>query len=99
MWNELKGEWLYAGGSAPATVTIPKGCAVVQIIAHANPAGTLQIFGGDVIALPANDPFNIRLNHLLLVAGSAGSSRDIIFGANTTTYFVEYVRLGATWGR
>ena len=99
MWHELMGEWAYQAGSGSATVTIPKGSAIIQIIAHANPAGTLQIFGGQTIPLPANDPVALRFNHLLLVAGSVGSTNTIVFGANTTTYLVEYVAVGkGTYG-
>lgn len=92
MWHTLIGTWAYQAGQGPATVTIPAGAAVLQIVCHANPVGTLQIFGGQTMNLPPNDVWRIQFMHASCV--SQQSANTIVFGANTTSYFVEYVQVG-----
>lgn len=100
MWNELRGEVNYQAGSAPATVTIPKGAALLQVVASAtSTAGSLTIFGGNSIVIPTAIETRLRFNHLLFVAGSNGSTSTLVFGGGASMYYVEYVLLGAVWGR
>ena len=89
-WHSLIGAWSYKGGTGPGTVTVPLGAVVVQIIAHANPASSVQIFGGDTVALPPNDVWRAQFMHANVV--SQQGANTIVFGANTTSYFVEYVQ-------
>jgi hypothetical protein len=91
-WYSLQGVHGYAGGSAGGSVTIPTGAAVLQIVAHANPASTLVIFGGDSLALPASLIWRAEFPHTSLV--STASANTLVFGANVTSYFVEWIKSG-----
>ena len=55
--NPYRGTTSYYGG-ASGTVTIPSGARVVSMSAHATSAGTLTIFGGQAIPVPANNGFS-----------------------------------------
>lgn len=89
-WQSLIGQWTYSGGSGPGTVTLPVNSILLQIVAYANPAGTVQIFGGDTVTLPPNDVWRAQFLHANAVAKSG--SNTIVFGANTTSYLVEYMK-------
>lgn len=91
MWT-LPGEFYYAAG-ASGTVTIPKGCQIIQVHAHASGAATVVIFGGDTIPVPTTG-WGWQIQHVGWVSGSAkfAGSQTIVF-TGTDAYFVEY-RLG-----
>lgn len=90
MWA-LPGQHYYAAG-ASGTVTIPPGCQLVQVHAHATSAGTVTIFGGDAIPIPAGAGWGWQIQHLNWVSGKPPNDNDIVF-TGTDAYFVEY-RLG-----
>lgn len=97
MWNDLVGTWGYKA-DASGTVTIPAGAKVIQIICHGTSGPTVKIFGGDTLNLPNNDVVSLRFNHALVQAGNnskVSGSQDVVF-ANTSFYFVEYVKSGNT---
>lgn len=93
MWT-LPGQHEYAAG-VDGTVTIPTGCQIIQVHAHATTAGTVEIFGGDAIPIPAGAGWGWQVQHLNWRSGdpSHGSGDKTIVFTGTDAYFVEY-RLG-----
>ncbi len=83
MYKEIGGQWAYASGTGSATVTIPPGAVVLQIVAA---GGTFTIFGGNTITPPATSQA-YRFLHELVMA--RGSTNTIVF-SSSTNYFVEY---------
>jgi hypothetical protein len=79
----IGGEWAYASGTGTATVTLPPGSIVLQIIVG---GGTLTIFGGATITAPAGGAA-LRFPHELVK--SRTGKTDIVF-SSSTEYFVEY---------
>ncbi len=88
-WHSLVGRSGYVAGPA-GTATLPTGAIVLQIVAHATTAGTIAIFGGASIPVPASSTFTLDVKDTLL---SAGASGNIVF-TGTDSYFVRYVREG-----
>jgi hypothetical protein len=91
VWKELNGNPQYSAG-ASGTVTIPKGCRILQVHAHSAGAATVAIFGGDAIPVPTTG-WGWQPNHLMWVSGSAqfSGSQTIVF-TGTDAYFVEWER-------
>lgn len=92
MWQGLSGRnWYYAAGTA-ATVTLPAGSTVIQIIVHASAgSATLAILGGSAIPIiNGAPPTTIRFNHDLVGVSSNSPSLTLVF-TNTDSFFVEYV--------
>lgn len=93
MWRELVGTWGYHAGVS-GTLAMNAGDTVLQIIAHGGAGGgTVKIFGGDDIVIPANDVVSIAFRHTLVDAKTG--ALNIVF-TTTTSYFVEYVKAGNT---
>lgn len=96
MWA-IPGQFRYNAGAA-GTVTLPQGAQIIQIHAHATSAGTVVIFGGDSIPIPAGAGWGWQVQHLNWVSHAAGNpvanSQTIVF-TGTDAYFVEW-REGAT---
>ena len=93
MWNELAGRWVYKAG-ASGTVTVPKGARLLRVMAAGTSAGTLTIFGGDSLPIPANMPVTIPFLHQMAVSGDnavTSGSQNLVF-ASTTMYYVEYMQ-------
>lgn len=89
MWTK-PGNHKYAAG-ASGTVTLEKGNRLIQVHAHATSAGTVEIFGGDAIPIPAGAGWGWQIQHLNWVAGSAQFSGSlVIVFTGTDAYFVEY---------
>jgi len=92
MWNDLVGSPAYATGAA-GTATIPKGALVIGIVAHATSAGSMTLFGGASVPIPAGETLSLRFNHTLWQSRNnavAAGSQDIVF-TSTDSYYVEYV--------
>jgi len=91
MWAGLLGKVQYASGTS-GTLTLNAGARVLQIKAANVSAGSVVIFGGATIVLPAITGggwgFNLQENHTNLVAPTGATT--IVF-ATTTSYYVEYV--------
>lgn len=83
MYKDIAGQWAYASGTGSATVTIPAGAIVLQIVAA---GGTFTIFGGATITPPATGNAYRFLHEM--VKSKTGAT-DIAF-SSTTNYFVEY---------
>ncbi len=79
----IGGEWAYKSGTGSATVTLPAGSIVLQIIVG---GGTFTIFGGATITAPAGGAA-YRFPHNLVM--SRTGKTDIAF-TSSTEYFVEY---------
>jgi len=85
----LHGKWSYAAGTS-GTVTLPEGAVVCQISARSTAGGTITIFGGATITIPANGSFDrYPPDHALCIA--RGSATDDIVFTGTTAYYVEYI--------
>lgn len=85
----LYGKWGYKAG-VDGTATLPEGAVVTQISAKSTAGGTIVIFGGATITVPANSSFDrFPPDHALCCARGA-SSDEIVF-TGTTMYFVEYL--------
>lgn len=82
------GTWGYLAGVS-GTATVPKGATLAQVVAFG--AGTVSIFGGTAIPIPAAG-ITLRFPHEL---AQATSSQDLVF-SGTTGYFVEFVKAGNT---
>lgn len=91
-WHGLIGTPGYAAGAA-GTVTLPPNAVIIAIVAHATSAGTLTIFGGASIPIPASSQFAIDFKHALFQAYGSGASAQLVFTA-TDSYFVHYVKIG-----
>jgi hypothetical protein len=89
----IQGKFTYYGG-ASGTVTLPNGATVKSIVVHSTSGGTVTIFGGDTIPVPAGYGFGLRMSHENCVAGqTAGGSAAIVF-AGTDSYYVETIGSG-----
>jgi len=85
----LQGNWAYAAGTS-GTVTLPEGAVVCQISAQTTAGGTVVIFGGATITVPANTAFErAPSDHALCVAKTSGANTIVFTG--TTAYYVEYI--------
>lgn len=85
---DLRGTVKYRAG-ASGTVTLDPGEHLLSVTAHATSAGTLVIFGGDSIPLPASAQyFQMRFKHLNLSAKTGKT--DLVF-TSTDSYVVESV--------
>lgn len=84
------GGWAYLAG-ANGTASVPKGARVLQIVIVGGAAdGTLTIFGGASIPIPAGAVVPLRFPHDMV---ANASSQDIVT-TNTKTYFIEYLKAG-----
>ena len=94
MYREITGIWAYqAGGSGGATVQVPPGAIVLQIVAWASSGSpTITINGGSAFAIPAtSEPVALRFQHDLVMANGSGSGAAIVFSSAVAGYFVEYM--------
>lgn len=82
--NPYRGTSSYFGG-ASGTATIPAGARVVSLSAHApaGSGGTVAIFGGQSVAVPANNGFSDGWSGLV---GPAGGGNIVFTG--TDSYYV-----------
>jgi hypothetical protein len=90
MFQDLAGRvFSYAAGTA-ATVTVPAGAMVIEIIVHASAgSATVSIFGGTAIPIiNGAPPTVIRFNHDLVQAATNNANNTIVF-TNTDSYYVE----------
>jgi len=103
MWRELTGTLDYAAGSS-GTVTLPAGASIHYLWCLSTAGGTLTIFGGPSITLPANVPFVLdpktdlfqATTKSALASGSGfGTSLGIVF-TTTVSYFVSFFAAGNT---
>lgn len=96
MWT-LTGRVQYFAGTS-GTRTLPKGVQLLQVHAHATSAGSVAIFGGDTITIPAGVGWGWQIQHLAWIAGSQGNptagSCDLVF-TGTDAYFIEFRYGGA----
>ena len=100
MYRELTGTWGYSVATTAATMTIPAGAIVTQIVIHSTAGGTLQIFGGASITLiaSATTPTILRFLHGLAQSQNnttTSGSQNIVF-TGTDSVFVEWVKAGNT---
>ena len=89
MWNEINGNVLRYAGAA-ATVTINNGGKLLQIVAHATSAGTVQFTDGTksgtiTVPIPAGTWFVYDPKHKGCVIPAGGT---IVF-SSTDSYLVE----------
>lgn len=95
MWHGLLGQTKRFAG-ASGTVTIPKGCSIVQVAAHSAGAATVTFpdGSGGTITLPVPTAgFGYQPNHLLC---SVSADFSMVF-TGTDGYFVEiYFDRGTT---
>jgi hypothetical protein len=94
MYRKLSGLFGYKSGTA-ATVTVPKGAVVLQIVVHATAsAATVVIFGGTSIPIIAGaPPTQLLFQHDMLQSQNdttTSGSQDIVF-VNTDSYYVDWI--------
>ena len=94
MYNEIQGAWGYGYlATGGATVTIPTGATLLQVVACGGASGgTLVILGGATITLVANENLTLRFLHRCAVAGATPT----VVGTSTVTAFVDWVRPGSS---
>lgn len=87
------GKYSYAAG-ASGTVNLSAGATVKQIIVHATSAGSMTIFGGASIPIPAGMTSYFRFDHECLVAGENAAGSVAIVFTGTDSYYVETIGSG-----
>jgi hypothetical protein len=93
MWHELYGPYAYLAG-ASGTVTVPSSAIVTKIIVHSSAGGSMTIFGGASITLPAataaGPPWVFDFMHDNVRPHGSGASAQIVF-TTTESYYIEYI--------
>lgn len=96
MWLELTGQTKRFAG-ASGTVTVPKGCVIIEATAHSSSAGATMTLpdgsGGEVTVPIESTQFGYAPKHALC---KVDADYDIVF-TGTDGYFVEiYFDRGTT---
>jgi hypothetical protein len=94
MYRDLVGQYRYGyAATGGATVTIPVGATLLQVLADGGGSGgTLVVLGGDAITLAAGQQLDLRFMHSCAVAGAVPT----VVTTSTVTAFVDYVRPGSS---
>jgi hypothetical protein len=92
-WTGLVGTPGYASGVS-GTPTIPSGAVIISIFATAatGTPGTIVMFGGQTITVPAGTSFSQDYKHALwTVQGPNNVAAGEIVFTSTASYYVQYV--------